>query len=68
MPAVDCDLDHTVAWSEGGPTAVHNLAPLCRHDHRLRHEAGWSHRPLGGGDHEWTSPLGRRYTTSGRSP
>ena len=68
MPSVDCDLDHTAPWSEGGSTTVDNLAPLCRHDHRLRHEAGWSHRPLGAGDHEWTSPLGRRYTTSGRSP
>lgn len=67
-PAVDCDLDHRSAWSEGGPTSVDNLAPLCRHDHRLKHEHGWSLTRLDDGDHLWTSPLGQLQTTSGRSP
>lgn len=68
MPASDCDLDHRTPWSEQGPTSVANLAPLCRHDHRIRHQAGWAHKALPDGDHQWTSPLGHRYTTSGRSP
>ncbi|MCD1143682.1 HNH endonuclease [Kocuria sp. LUK] len=38
-----CDLDHTVAWQDGGTTAEHNLAVLCRHHHRLKHRDG----PLG---------------------
>lgn len=68
MPASNCDLDHRIPWSEGGPTSVDHLDPLCRHDHVIRHRAGWKHEPLPGGDHLWTSRLGNTYTTSGRSP
>lgn len=68
MPATSCDLDHRVPWSEKGPTITDNLAPLCRHDHRIRHQTGWSHRALPDGDFQWTSPLGHTYTTSGQSP
>lgn len=68
MPAAGCDLDHRILWSEGGPTTVDQLVPLCRHDHMVRHRAGWTHRPLADGDHRWTSPLGHSYTTSGAPP
>ena len=68
MPAVDCDIDHRTPWAELGPTMEHNLAPLCRHDHRLKHESGWELTRLPDGDHQWTSPLGHTHTTSGRSP
>ncbi len=68
MPAGSCDLDHTTPWAEGGPTVVGNLAPLCRHHHRLKDFAAWGYRPRGDGDYQWTSPLGRTYTTSGQSP
>ncbi|MEX5261978.1 DUF222 domain-containing protein [Kocuria sp. CPCC 205263] len=66
-----CDLDHTVAWVEGGPTAADNLAHLCRHHHVLEHRDG----PLGRwrvrhrrrespeGVLEWTSPAGRVHVT-----
>jgi hypothetical protein len=65
MPATACDLDHRVRYADGGPTEVRNLAPLCRHDHRIRHAARWTHRVLPNGDHEWTTRLGRIVTTSG---
>jgi Domain of unknown function (DUF222) len=68
MPSNDCDLDHTVAWSDGGPTRDCNLAPLCRYHHRIKHLANWRYRPVGHWDYAWTSRLGRVYTTSGRSP
>jgi hypothetical protein len=68
VPAIDCDLDHRTPWAEGGPTSLDNLAPLCRHDHQIRHRTGWTHQPLPDGDHQWTSRLGHTYTTSGRSP
>lgn len=68
MPAANCDLDHRQPFGEGGPTVVGNLVPLCRRHHMLRHRGGWKHEPLPAGDHLWTSPLGHRYTTSGRSP
>jgi hypothetical protein len=67
MPATDCDLDHTTPYAEGGLTEEHNLAPLCRHDHRIK-DTGWTYQPLPNGDHRWTSKLGHTYTTSGRSP
>ena len=38
-----CDLDHTVAWADGGRTSADNLAHLCRHHHLLKHRDG----PLG---------------------
>ena len=69
MPAVDCDLDHRIAWSEGGPTHVFNLAPACRHDHVIvKHGAGWTYRRLPNGDHRWTSRLGHTYITGGEKP
>ncbi|HDH03553.1 MAG TPA: HNH endonuclease, partial [Actinobacteria bacterium] len=68
MPAVDSDLDHRVPWADGGPTTIWNLDPLCRHDHGIKHRAGWTHRPLPNGDHQWTTKLGHTYTTTGKPP
>jgi len=68
MPAADCDLDHRDPYAQGGLTDPANLAPLCRHDHRIRHSAGWTYRALHSGDYEWISRLGHRYTTCGQSP
>ncbi|OIV35221.1 hypothetical protein BIV57_22790 [Mangrovactinospora gilvigrisea] len=63
MPARRCDVDHLQAWADGGCTDACNLQPLCRHHHRVKHEAGWAvawNRRTGGTT--WTSPSGRRYT------
>jgi len=68
MPATDCDIDHTLPWTDTGITDSRQLAPLCRHDHCTRHQTGWTYTPTTDGDHHWTSPLGTHYTTSGRSP
>jgi hypothetical protein len=68
VPAVASDLDHTIPWADGGPTTEDNLAPLCRADHCLRHQAGWTYVRTPDGDHRWTSRLGHTYTTSGRDP
>ena len=58
-----CDLDHSVAWEDGGTTDVGNLACLCRHHHRMKHLPGWNldHQP--GGVLDWTTPDGKRYRT-----
>ncbi|MDQ5841837.1 MAG: HNH endonuclease, partial [Chloroflexota bacterium] len=37
-----CELDHVTPHSRGGPTAPWNLASLCKHHHRVKHEAGWA--------------------------
>lgn len=57
--AESCDLDHTVAWADGGPTAEHNLAALCRHHHRVKHRDGhlgrWSVRRAAAGSEDGTA-------------
>jgi hypothetical protein len=68
MPAIDSDLDHRLPHGEGGATITSNLAPLCRHDHGVRHRAGWIHEALPNGDHRWRTKLGQVYTTSGAPP
>jgi hypothetical protein len=68
MPAADSDLDHTHAYSGGGPTEVENLAPLCRHDHQLKHTPGWKLNPTTPGIYQWTTPLGHTYTTGPDPP
>ena len=68
MPAIQSDLDHRIPFAEGGPTDEHHLAPLCRNDHCIRHQAGWTYKFLPNGTIEWTSPLNHTYTTSGTPP
>ncbi|TFV81004.1 HNH endonuclease [Microbacterium sp. dk485] len=61
MPAARCQIDHQVAWEDGGRTELSNLAPLCQGHHTVKHHGGWVVRQLAGGAIEWISPLGRRY-------
>jgi hypothetical protein len=69
-----CELDHTVAWADGGETAHDNLAALCSGHHHLKHESAWSvarggPEPGGGGARlVWTSPAGRTHTTDPDPP
>lgn len=56
-PAVNCDLDHTIAWPSG-PTAVDNLKPLCRNHHRVKHKTLWKSQQDADGKTTWTSPTG----------
>lgn len=57
------DLDHTTPWP-AGPTSTDNLACLCRHHHRLRHQApGWSVTTGPGGALHWRTPTGQTTTT-----
>jgi len=62
MPAAQCDLDHITAWADGGPTDTSNLAPLCRHDHTVKHLSRWVYARRPDGSHRWTSGLGHTYT------
>ncbi len=62
MPAVRCEVDHTVDHALGGPTAVANLAHLCQRHHTQKQFTRWKVRQLPGGVLEWTSPTGRTYT------
>jgi Domain of unknown function (DUF222) len=61
-PAVG-DLDHTVPWPDG-PTCCDNLAALCRHHHRLSHQApGWRLEPTADGGLRWIVPGGHATPT-----
>jgi hypothetical protein len=61
LPAVRCEVDHTIDRALGGPTDVRNLAHLCQRHHTMKQFTAWRVRQLGGGVLEWTSPLGRVY-------
>jgi hypothetical protein len=63
-PAARCDLDHTLAWEQGGMTCECDLAPLCRHHHRAKQAEGWRLEQPEPGVLEWRTPAGRRYTTT----
>lgn len=63
MPSRGCDIDHTVAVANGGETCDCNLAPLCRHDHCIKHQHGWTYQRLPDGTLQWTTRLGHTYTT-----
>ena len=56
-----CDQDHTVEYQDGGRTVAADLAPLCRHDHTLKGQAGWTLEQPAPGAFLWSSPLGGRY-------
>jgi hypothetical protein len=47
-PPSRCDGHHVVHWADGGPTALGNLALLCRGHHGLIHEGGFSMQMLDG--------------------
>jgi hypothetical protein len=61
VPARAADIDHTNNYSTGGPTSHDNLAVVCRHHHRLKHDGGWRVTQPEPGTLIWTSPRGRDY-------
>ncbi len=63
-PAVRCDDDHTVPHHKGGRTCECNLHPLCRHHHQTKQAPGWHLAQPQPGVLVWTTPSGRKYTTT----
>jgi hypothetical protein len=61
--AYHADLDHTTAWPRG-TTDECNIAPPCRHHHRVKQAPGWKLEQSSPGVMRWTAPSGRTYTTT----
>jgi hypothetical protein len=61
--AKHCDLDHSIRWTRGGPTAAGNLASLSRRHHTLKERSRWKVENRGGGILVWTSPTGHVSTS-----
>ena len=63
-PAAQADLDHTVPFHRGGPTAICNLAVLCRHHHQLKQQPGWRLIQIWPGVLLWVTPTGHWYLST----
>jgi len=61
--ATRCEPDHVIPYSRGGPTAIWNLVAICKHHHRVKHDAGWTLTMTPEGHCTWTDPHGRQYAT-----
>jgi hypothetical protein len=40
VASIDCQIDHTLPYSRGGPTSVDNAGPACRHHNNWRFTSG----------------------------
>ena len=64
--AARCQIDHAVAWQDGGATDAANLGALCVRHHQLKTHAGWDIVASDSdGGCTWLSPQGRRYGRAG---
>jgi hypothetical protein len=60
VPAAECDIHHIIPRSQGGPTALPNLAPACPFHHlTVIHRWGWTLHLYPDGTTTATSPNGR---------
>lgn len=55
-PAKRCDIDHILAWEDGGLSTPENLTCLCRKHHMLKHATTWQVTRAPDGSLLWTSP------------
>ena len=59
-----CQVDHAVAWSDGGGTDRANLGHLCVRHHQLKTHGGWDIlESRANGSATWKSPQGRVFET-----
>ncbi|RSN56437.1 HNH endonuclease [Amycolatopsis sp. WAC 04182] len=63
-PAQACDIDHSLPWQHGGHTNADELVDLCRRDHRLKDEPGWTYRLASDGTLTITTPTGQTYDST----
>ncbi|OBG25232.1 HNH endonuclease signature motif containing protein [Mycobacterium sp. 852002-51057_SCH5723018] len=63
-PAINCDVDHTIPFAQGGPTHASNLKCYCRTHHLVKTFLGWAEQQLADGTLILTSPAGHTYVTT----
>ena len=64
VSAWESDIDHIVAWADGGLSTPENQACLCRgHHHGAKHAEGWSVSGNANGTLTFISPDGRVLTS-----
>ena len=64
QPAIGCDIDHTIPYSQGGRTHAANLKCYCRTHHLVKTFMGWGEQQLPDGTLILTSPAGQTYVTT----
>jgi hypothetical protein len=63
--AARCQVDHAIAWDDGGTTNPANLGALCIRHHQLKTLGGWDITSSDAdGTCMWRSPHGRQYEHS----
>jgi hypothetical protein len=63
--AARCQVDHAIAWDDGGTTSPANLGALCVRHHQLKTHGGWDITSSDAdGSCVWRSPHGRQYEHS----
>jgi Domain of unknown function (DUF222) len=69
VPASQCDLHHYIPRSQGGPTALWNIGPVCKFHHLVAiHTWGWTLRLNPDGTTTAISPDGTRVLHSHSPP
>lgn len=59
--AEKADLDHTLAWEDGGETSEANLVTLCRRHHNLKTHLDWSYEQMPDGSVIWLTADGMKH-------
>jgi hypothetical protein len=64
--ALGADLDHTLAWEDGGHSVADDLGALCEADHLLKHDphSGWTVVQPSAATFVWTTPTGARHVVT----
>ncbi|WP_435769409.1 HNH endonuclease signature motif containing protein [Nocardioides sp. SYSU DS0651] len=52
------EIDHTIAWSDGGPSAIGNYGPMTRRHHRIKTHDTWDVKQPYPGIYLWRDPHG----------
>jgi hypothetical protein len=55
------EIDHTIPYSQGGPSAVGNYGPMTKHHHRIKTHDQWDLRQPWPGIYLWRDPYGTHY-------